>query len=536
MGRDADRPGGAAIASSCRRFAAIVRLPAAVRRRGRLQRYQLLRRFSRIAKDSRVGTHRIDITGFDLTPRQITQIARHGAAVALSPEAVERMKAARGVVDGIVERAVPVYGVTTSVGAKTGVPLDLGQIAEFNRRLLLTHNVGHGPVALPEAVRAMMTVLLNSMASGRLGVRPVLAEMLVDAINADRKVRVHIWGSMGQSDMSPISDLALDIYAGMELLAGEALALLNSSALSIGTAALAIEDLGHYLRWSTLVAALSMEGFAANPSIVSEAALLSRPFAGLRAHGEKIRHYLEGSYLFEKGGPRHLQDPLSFRSIPLIHGAAADSFAFAYKQIETELKASQNNPIVSLEDNALVSVANFDNVSLSMALDVARLAFSPVVTSSTERLAKLADSFWSGLSVGLIEEDGVGAPGFNGFAQFHKSITSEARLLTGPVVGELASSSHSNGNLDRASMSGLAARRTADLAVLCRSIFAMELLVAAQAVELRKVAPLGRTTGRLFDFVRRAVPFAAAGQRVPHIGPLLDQLDAQRDEIAGLIG
>lgn len=481
-------------------------------------------------------TQKISITGFDLTPQQITLIARHGAAVAISPEAVQRMTASRSVLEDIVERALPVYGVTTSVGAKTGVPLDPEQIPEFNRRLLLTHNIGHGPVAPHDAVRAMMTVLLNSMASGRLGVRPLLAEMLVDAINTDRKVRVHIWGSMGQSDMSPISDLALDIYADVELHAGEALALLNSSALALGTAALAIEDLSYLLKWSTLVAALSMEGYAANPSIISKPALLSRPFAGLQTHGEKLRHYLEGSYLFKKDGPRHLQDPLSFRSLPLIQGTAADSLAFAYKQVETELKASQNNPIVSIEDGAVVSVANFDTVSLSMALDVARLAFSPVVTSSTERLAKLADSFWSGLSVGLIEEDGVGAPGFNGFAQFHKSITSEARLLTGPVVSELASSSHSNGNLDRASMSGLAARRTAELAVLCRSIFAMELLVAAQAVQLRKVAPLGQTTRKLFDFVRRAVPFAEAGQRVPHIGSLLDQLDAKRNEIDQLVG
>jgi histidine ammonia-lyase len=154
---------------------------------------------------------KISITGFDLTPQQIALIARRGVPVAISREVTDRMLASRAVVDGVVERQVPVYGVTTSVGAKTGVPLDLQRIPEFNRRLLLTHNVGHGPVASHETVRAMMAVLLNSMASGRLGVRPLLAEMLLEAINADRTVRVHIWGSMGQSDMSPISDLALDL-------------------------------------------------------------------------------------------------------------------------------------------------------------------------------------------------------------------------------------------------------------------------------------------------------------------------------------
>jgi histidine ammonia-lyase len=194
--------------------------------------------------------------------------------------------------------------------------------------------------------------------------------------------------------------------------------------------------------------------------------------------------------------------------------------------LAVELNAAQCNPIVSQRDHALVSVANFDMVSLTMALDIARLAFAPVVTSSTERLSKMVDSFWSGLPGGLIEEDGVGATGFNGVALFHKSITSEARLLTAPLVGELASSSHSNGNMDRASMAALGARRAAELARLGASIVAMELLTASQAVELRGQTPLGETTRKLHDLVRRHVPFAQAGQPPPHVDPLLELVNA----------
>jgi len=477
----------------------------------------------------------VDITGFALTIDQLVGISREKAPVAVTADAVERMKAARAVVDGVVARGEKVYGVTTSVGAKTGVPLARDRIGEFNRRLLLTHNVAHGPLAPHEAVRAMMAVLLNSMASGRLGVRPLLAERLAAALNEDRVIDVHIWGSMGQSDMAPITDLALALYGDLELQAGEALAMLNSSALALGTAALAMADLRDGLDQWSLIAALSMEGFAANPSIVSNAALQSRPFAGLKRHGERIRGYLAGSYLFAKGGPRHLQDPLSFRSLPLLHGTAADSLSFAYGQVEAELGASQNNPIVSIEEQTLVSVANFDTVSLSMALDIARLGFTPVMTSSAERVAKQVDSFWSGLTVGLIEEDGVGLPGFNGLAQFHKAITSEARLATAPVVHELASSSHSNGNLDRAGMAGLAARKTGEVASLCRSIAAVELMVAAQAVDIRKATPLGAITGRLHALVREAVPFAAAGDRVPHLDPLLRHLDERRGAIQAML-
>ncbi len=468
----------------------------------------------------------IAITGFELTAADIVQIARDHAPVALSTDAVERMRSARAVVDGAVASGTPVYGVTTSVGAKTGVPLEPQRIAEFNHRLLLTHNVAHGPLAEPQAVRAMMAVLLNAMASGYLGVRPVLAHRLAAALNDDRRFDIHIWGSMGQSDMAPISDLALALYGDMELQAGEALALLNSTALAMGTAALALCDLEHQLDLWSLIGALSMEGFAANPSVLAPAALRSRPFAGLQRHGRRMHTYLQDSYLFQAGGPRFLQDPLAFRSLPLLHGTAADSLDFAGRQFRTELGSSQNNPIVCVEDSALLSVANFDAIALAMALDVARLAFAPVVTSSTERLAKLVDSFWSGTTPGLIAEDGVGLPGFNGLAQFHKSITSEARLLTGPTVQELASSSHSNGNLDRASMAGLAARRTAQLAQLCTSISAMELMVAAQAVDCRGRQPLGRATARLHALVRNAVPFAAAGDRVPFIDPLIACLHA----------
>jgi len=338
----------------------------------------------------------IEITGRDLDPAAIVRIARRGAKVVLGAEATGRIEASRQVVEDIVRRGERVYGVTSSVGAKTGVMLAPERVAEFNRRLLLTHNMGHGPLASHEAVRAMMAVLLNGMASGYLGVRRSLADRLVEALNSDRRIEVHLWGSMGESDMSPISDLALELYRDHDFAAGEALALLNSSALSLGMGAMALHDLGRQLRVATLVGALSMEGFAANPSVVSEAALASRPFGGVLRHGGAIRRYLQGSYLTKTGGPRHLQDPLSFRSLPLIHGAAADSLDFAERQVAIELRASQNNPVVAIEQGQLVSVANFDMVALSMALDVARLAFSPVVTSSTERLAKQADSFWSG--------------------------------------------------------------------------------------------------------------------------------------------
>ncbi|MDH6232211.1 histidine ammonia-lyase [Mesorhizobium soli] len=471
-----------------------------------------------------VGTS-IDVTGTSLTLDEIIAVAREGKKVAIGHSGLERIKRGRQILEDAIARGERIYGATTSVGPKTSSPISQANVGEFNRRLLRTHNAGHGPLANRDAVRATMLVLLNSVVSGRTGVRPLVAEVIVEALNSDRPVKMHVWGSMGQSDMSSMSDIALDLFADIELAAGEALALLNSSAMSTGMAALTLIDLGRLLRFSTLVSALSMEGYAANPSIVSAIALESRPLKGLRIQGEAIRRYINGSYILSKDGPRNLQDPLCFRSLPMIQGVAHDNLAFAGGQIERELNASQGNPVISIEEGSLAAVANFDMVSLCMALDVMRLGFAPLVTSSTERVAKLVDTTWSGLAPSLIEEDGVGAPGFNGAALFHKSIASEARLLTAPVVGELASSSHSNGVMDRASLAALSARRSAELYIIGKSAIAMELMVAAQAVELRGRLPLGGTTQLLLAFVRQAVPFAAAGQSAPNVQPLLEHIE-----------
>lgn len=477
----------------------------------------------------------VEITGRSLTITQTVRVARHGAPVMLAQDVEARMLAGRQVLEAAIARGERIYGATTSVGPRTSASLSPAHIAEFNRRLLRTHHVGHGPVASHETVRATMLVLLNALASGSQGVRPLLAKTLADALNRDLPVTMHVWGSMGQSDMSSMSDLALALFGDVGLEAGEALALINSSAFATGTATLAMSDLERMLRFSTLVGAFSMEGFAANPSIVSAVALQSRRFDGLQQHGHAIRQYLEGSYITAKDGPRNLQDPLCFRSLPLVHGAAADSLAHAGGQLARELNASQGNPVISVELGDLAAVANFDMVSLCMTLDIARLGFAPVLTSSTERVAKMVDATWSGLPIGLIEDDGIGAPGFNGVALFHKAITSEARLLTAPLAGELASSSHSNAVMDRASLAALGARRAAELHVLARSIVGMELLVAAQAVQLRGKTQLGRTTARLMQLVRQCAPYATGGTGIPDVAAFLDRLDEHAAVTSALI-
>ena len=138
-------------------------------------------------------------------------------------------------------------------------------------------------------------------------------------------------------------------------------------------------------------------------------------------------------------------------------------------------------------------------------------------------------------TIGLVEDDGIGAPGFNGIALFHKSITAEARMLSAPMAHELPSSSHSNGVMDRASLAALSARRGLEMATLCKSIFAIELIVAAQAVELRGTHPLGQGTKQRFDFVRQVIPFTSAGIAPPNAKELLRHMDENSDFLDTLL-
>ena len=172
----------------------------------------------------------------------------------------------------------------------------------------------------------MMLRLANGFAQGAPGVRPELAQLVVDALNDGSTPRVRILGSVGQADLSANADLAHGLLGDFALAEGEALALLNNNAFSTAVAALAVADYATLLDALDVAGALDLEAFAANPSPLDPAVGDARPYPGLRATLERLRELLDGSYLWSDP-PRNLQDPLSFRSLPQVHGAARDALA-----------------------------------------------------------------------------------------------------------------------------------------------------------------------------------------------------------------
>jgi histidine ammonia-lyase len=457
----------------------------------------------------------IVVTGEDLTAREMVEVAREGAEVALAPQAKGRMATARDVLERAIESDAAVYGATTGVGSRKQVRVHPASAAAFNRLLIRAHRVGQGEAAPADVVRATMLRLANGFAKGTAGVRPELAERLVEALNAGAVPRVRMLGSIGQGDLAPLADLAHGLFSDMTLAPNEGLALVGSNAFSTALATLAVADLERLLDALDVAGALDLEAFAGNVSPFDAAVGESRPYPGLQSTAARIRSLLLGSYLWEEGAARNLQDPLSFRCLVQVHGAARDTLAFANRQLAIELNASQQNPLVVLGEDRILSVGNFDVLPLAAALDFLRVALAPVLTAASERSIKLLQASLSGLTNGLAARPGLAEDGLTELAVVAQALAGEARLLAQPVSFEPASSIHNEGIEDRMTLAPLAARRLSEMVSLGERLAAVELVVAAQAIDLRGRLPLGTGSGEAYRLVRSRVPFTGAGEALP---------------------
>ena len=471
------------------------------------------------------------LDGESLTVDSLAAVAAGRDEVALTPAARDRMAAARDVVEEALRSGAMVYGLTTALAERKSVVLDAEARQSFSRFLVRGHLIAQGPPAPPSVVRAAMACLVNSFAKGTAGVRPELAEMLVVALNRGLAPAVRSLGSVGQADLGPMADLAEGLLqeTGFVLADNEGLALINNNAFSTGWGALAELAAERLLGEAEVAAALDLEGFAANLSILHPVVTEARPHPGTVAAVRRLRALLAGSPLFEPGNPRNLQDPLTFRSIPQILGAAGDALGYARTTIETELNSAGCNPAVVLAERRIVSVGNLDIVPVAAALDFARIALATVVTCAAERTVKLLQSPLSGLPAGLAAEADTGEEALAEFAGAAQAIAAEARLLADPVSFEVVSSTKAEGIEDRTTMAPLSARRLAEMTDLAARVVSLELLVAAQAVDLRRPARLGEGTGRALGLVRELAGFTARGQAPPpDIEPLVDAVRAGR--------
>ena len=384
------------------------------------------------------------------------------------------MRASRAVVEQALASGQQVYGFSTGVGMRKRFAIEEEQ-ARFNRQLVRGHLVAQGQSAPADGVRATMVKLANGLAQGYPGVRPELAQLVVDRLNEGATPRVRMLGSVGQADLAPNADLVEGLLDDFELAAGEALVLVDNNAFSTGLAALAVADCETLLDALDVAGALDLEAFAANPGLVDEAVADARPHPGLRSTIARLRALLEGSYLWEAptakppGSADVSHAPAGERRHPRrarlrqgrSHGGAERPPGQPHGRGVRRAgrrggELRHRPPRGGARLPADRSCPGVDERSRARAEDVAVAAHRPA--GGARRRGRTSPS-----------------PGSSELGAAVQGIVAEARLLAQPVSFELASTTQHEGIEDRTTMAPLGARRLAEMVSLGARVVAIEL-------------------------------------------------------------
>ena len=487
----------------------------------------------------------IQLRGAGVGIADVVRVARGDAQVTLTQDARSRIEAARAVVERLAQSGTPIYGVNSALGANTGKPISPEDIAAFQERAVQARAVGVGPRFPTDVVRAMLFARAAGMAVGGSGVSPAVLDALLALLNAGVHPVVPSQGSIGAADLAPLSHLFLPLLgqgdaefrgeilpaavalaraglAPVKLAAKDGLALISANAASVGHGALVLRDCADALDALNVASALTFEGYRANLSPLDPRVQVARPAPGQREIAARLTALLAGAQLWQAGAARRVQDPVSLRCVSQVHGAALAALLAARDHVELELNSAAESPLVLIETNEMLSNGNFHIPGLAIAFDALGMALAHVAMLCVQRCQKLCTPALSGLPLQLTRH----GPEHSGFAAVQKTLVAlynEVRHLANPA--SLDGVPVSETVEDHAPMAPRTVAKAGTIAGHLRLLAAIELLAAAQAVDLRGLAnaSLGAGTSDAYRAVRIAVPMLDGDHP---LGPDIESVDA----------
>jgi len=462
-----------------------------------------------------------------LTVDEVVAVARGGEAVQLGEDAVAAMEASRAIIDALAEDPRPHYGVSTGFGALATQHIPLEKRQQLQRSLVRSHAASSGPEVEREVARATMLLRLSTLATGRTGVRPVIAQSYADLLNAGITPVIGEYGSLGCSgDLAPLAHCALAIMGegpvrvdgrlldASEVVAHpvvlqekEGLALINGTDGMLGMLSLALTDLEDLLTTADLAAAMSVEGLAGTDRVFAEDLQALRPHPGQAVSAANMRAVLEGSGAIAShvtNGFTRVQDAYSLRCAPQVHGAARDTVAHARLVADRELASAIDNPVVTL-DGRVESNGNFHGAPVGYVLDFLAIAVADVASMSERRTDRFLDKARNGgLNAFLAHDPGVDSGHM--IAQYTQAaIVSELKRLAAPAsVDSIPTSAMQE---DHVSMGWSAARKLRRSIDGLQRVLAIELMTAARGIEMRGETP-APVSAAVIERLRRDVPGA----------------------------
>ena len=466
-------------------------------------------------------TDMVVLTGAGLTVGDVERVARGDALATLDPSARMRVQEARDVIVRLVDSGQVVYGVTTGFGALASTYVPAEHARELQQRLLQSHAAGVGAPFPREIVRAMLLLRANTLALGHSGCRPELIDRLCDFLRLGIHPVVPEQGSVGASgDLAPLAHLALPVIGrgqvelrgrlmpaaealaelGLEpmvLEPKEGLALLNGTQMMSAIGALLLADADRLARTASVVAAMSVEALSGTEVAFSAAYQLARPHPGQVQTAAELRWLLRDSSLQTAHHPHahRVQDPYSLRCVPQVHGASRDALDHLRRVLDIELNSATDNPLVfpgggEVPPDALatggglvISGGNFHGEPVALALDFAKLAIAELGSISERRVALLLDPRLNdGLPAFLGSASGLDS-GLMILQYTAAALVSENKVLAHPASADSIPTSANQE--DHVSMGSIAARHARRVLEHVERVLAIELLCAAQGLDLR---------------------------------------------------
>ncbi|WP_335966936.1 histidine ammonia-lyase [Galbibacter sp. PAP.153] len=457
----------------------------------------------------------------------IATISNEKLKLKLSDEAKLNIKKCREFLDHkIASDKIPVYGINTGFGSLCNVKIADTHLSKLQENLVMSHACGTGDLVPREIVKLMLLLKIQSLSYGHSGVQLETVCRLIDFYNEDIVPVVYTQGSLGASgDLAPLAHLSLPLlgkgevyfkgkrisseevykekkWKPIELQSKEGLALLNGTQFMSAYGVWCIINAYKLSYLADLIGTMSLDAFNGLTEPFNKLIHLVRPHRGQIKTAARILSFIEGSEISQQKKIQ-VQDPYSFRCMPQVHGASKDVLAHVRKVFKTEINSVTDNPNIFVEQDEIVSGGNFHGQPLAMALDYLGIALAEWGSISERRTYQLI-SGQRGLPSFLVND-----PGLNSGLMIPQytaaSIVSQNKQLATPASVDTIVSS--NGQEDHVSMGANAATKCYKIMQNIKSILAIELLNASQALAFRRPAKSSKTIEKLFKAYTQQVPF-----------------------------
>ncbi|MBW4697009.1 MAG: histidine ammonia-lyase [Aphanocapsa lilacina HA4352-LM1] len=472
---------------------------------------------------------RLAIDGSSLTVDDVVAVARGGVPVIISAASLEAVRRSRAVVETLLEGDQAIYGITTGFGYFKNRRIPRSSLEQLQHNLLVSSAAGVGEPFSREVVRAMLLLRANTLARGYSGVCPETLELLVAMLNRGVHPVVPSRGSVGASgDLAPLAHLALvltgegeaevagEVLSGRAALARvglepiwlgakEGLALINGTQAMSALGAITVYRARRLAKLADLACAMTLEATLGSRTAFLPHFHRLRPHPGQQASARNLLVLTEDSALIAShAGCDRVQDAYSLRCAPQVHGASLDAIAYAAGVIAIEINAVTDNPLIFADTGQVVTGGHFHGQPVAMATDVLAIALAELADISERRTERLVNADYSnGLPMFLTEAGGLHS-GYMVAQYTAASLVSENKVLAHPACVD--SIPTSAGQEDHVSMGLTAARKALSVCDNCERVLAIELMCAAQALDLRGKLTPGRGSRAALGMIRSAIP------------------------------